>query len=254
MSLSLDAAYEQINSLLLAHDIDLTIKVISQCKHAFAKDLVEKIITDESLSLSNEEKIKIIFGLAAHKSLKKNVQYELLDLLLKYPALHKDSPLLLTLARGKYADMMGLFIAWGKDRQKTIARHDLLASSAESAFSVAVAQDDYQAIEVMLSKKLRISVPYASELLWYIVNNNKSSSLVSLLVRHAHADVNYAEREKTLLIAAVEKNNIDMIRVLLDEGAVVDRVVNARKGTALTIAMRRKYTQAAELLREYGAA
>ena len=45
-----------------------------------------------------------------------------------------------------------------------------------------------------------------------------------------------------------------MIRILLEEGAVVDRVVDSEKGSALTIAMRNNYVCAEQLLREYGAA
>jgi len=254
VSLSLDQAYAAMNSLFIAHDIDLIVKVISQFKYDFAHDLIEKIVQDEALCLSYEEKLKIIYGMVAHCGIKRNVQYDLLDLLLKYPPLHAYTPALLVLAKSKYADIIALFIAWGKERQKTGAQSNLLSSYAEQAFTVAVENNDYVAVEVLFSKKVRIVQEKASALLWYIVEHNKNSTLVSLLVRHAQADVNCVNKGKTLLVAAVEKNNMDIMRMLLDEGAVVDRVIEGENGTALQIAIMNKYHLAEQLLREYGAA
>jgi len=254
VTLSLDQAYEAMSSLFLAHDIDLIVKVMSQFKYRFAYDLIEKMIVDEAVCLSYEEKIKIIYGMVAHCGTKKSVQYELLDFLVKYPVLHAHVPSLLSLARSKHADTIALFISWGKDRQKNGGNSNLLSSYAEQAFTVAVHDDDYEAIEVLLSKKVRISPAKSCELLWYIVEQCKSSNVVSLLVRHAQADVNCADNGKTLLIAAVEKNRIDMVRVLLEAGAVVDRVIDGETGTALNVAMKHSYHTVEQLLREYGAA
>ncbi len=254
-TLSLDQAYEAMSSLFLAHDIDLIVKVMSQFKYRFAYELIEKMITDEARFLSYTEKINIIYGMVAHCGTKKSVQYDLLDFLLKYPVLHSQVPALLTLAKSKYTDIIGLFITWGKDRQKNGKAHsDLLSSYAEHAFTVAVSDDDYAAIEILLSKKVRIAQEKSSTLLWNIIEHNKNSNLVSLLVRHAQADVNYAHNGKTLLIAAVEKNSMDIIRVLLDAGAVVDRVLDGEQGTALNVAMKHSYHSVEQLLREYGAA
>lgn len=250
---SLDRVYQEMNSLFLAHDLDLIVKTISQFKYNFAYDVVEKMIRDEALCLSSDEKVKIIYGMVTHSYQKKNIQYEWLDLLLKYPELHNQSPVLLSLARSKYADVIALFIAWGKDRQKAEGRMGLLAGYAEQAFKAAVEDDDYAAVETLFSKKVRIVQAKASELLWYIVENDKDSKLISLLVSHAQADVNSADNGRTLLIAAVEKNNIDIVRVLLDKGAVVDRIVDNENSTALTIAMKHNYHSLEQLLREYGA-
>ena len=184
---------------------------------------------------------------------KKNVYYEWLDLFLKYPVLHTQTPILLSLARSKHADLIGLFIAWGKDRQKAQGKMGLLAAYAEQAFKHAVEDNDYAAVETLFSKKVRIAQHKASELLWYIVQTGKNSGLISLMVNHAQADINYAKNGKTLLIAAVEKNNLEIVRVLLDKGAVVDRIIDSEKNTALTIAMRNKYHLVEQLLREYGA-
>jgi ankyrin repeat protein len=251
--LSLDQAYETMNTLFLSRDIDLIVKVMSQFQCRFVYDLAEKMINDQSLPLSVEEKITVMYGVGAHCGCKKNIQYDLFDLLLKYPELHSQTPVLLTLVKSKYIDLISLFITWGKDRQKTgKASTDFLASCAEQAFTVAINNDDHHAVEQLLSKKVRLSQEKASSLLWHIVDHGKNSTLMSLLIRHAHADVNHTQSGKTLLIAAVEKNSMDVIRILLDAGAVVDRVSNV--GTALNVAMKNQNHGAEQLLREYGAA
>lgn len=250
---SVDQAYDQMNSLFLAHDIDLIVKTMSQFNYNFARDLVEKVIQDKSIGLSVDEKVEIIYGMIGNSCQRKNVQYEWLDLLINYPLLHKQTPVLLSLARGEYADTIALFIAWGKDRQKALGKVGLLAGYAQQAFKRAVDDNDYAAVETLFSKKVRITQEVACQLLWRIVETDKDSALISLLINHAQADVNYTENGKTLLIAAVEKNNIDIVRTLLDEGAVVDRIIDNEKNTALTIAMRNKYYTVEQLLREYGA-
>ena len=255
VTLSLDQACEAMDSLFCAHDIDLIVKVMSQFKYSFAHDLIEKIIQDETLCLSIEEKVRIIYGMVAYCGTKKSVQYDLLDLFLKYPVLHSETPVLLVLAKSKYADNIGLFIAWGKDRQKNGKTYnDFLSFYADQAFFIAVSDDDYEAVEMLFSKKVRIAQAKACALLWYIVEHDKSSKLVSLLIHHAQADVNDADNGKTLLITAVEKNNIDTIRVLLDEGAIVDHIVDGENETALQIAIMHQYHSIEQLLREYGAA
>jgi len=57
---------------------------------------------------------------------------------------------------------------------------------------------------------------------------------------------------KNLLINAVEKNNIEITKALLDAGAVVDRP--SIIGTALHVAIQQKNYKLEQLLREYGAA
>ena len=254
VTLSVDQAYEAMNSLFIAHDVDLIVKVMSQFKYRFVYELIEKMITDEAGCLSDQEKMNIIYGMVAYCGAQKNVQYDLLDFFLKHPELYSQTPALLALVRGNHPDIITLFIAWGKDRQKNAARPNFLSWHAEQAFSVAVQEDDYEAVELLLSKKVRISPAKSSSLLWYIVEHGKNCNLASLLVRHTQADVNYSDNGKTLLITAVEKNNIEMLRVLLDAGAVVDRVNDAEQGTALSVAIKYNYHSAEQLLREYGAA
>lgn len=250
---SLDQAYHYIASLLTSHNTDLIVKVINQSMNHCAVDLVEKIIIDKRFLLSDVEKMKIVFGAVMHCSGKKTIQHRLLDFLLIYPDLCSSNSALLTLMRSSYVESLPIFLSWLRERQKDDGNAYLWGQFVDHAFLDAIDQNDHDVVESMLSKKIRISQEKASQLLWSVVENNKSSLFVPLLVRHAQADINYIDQGKTLLIEAVEQNNKEMIQALLDEGAVVDRVVDPAKGSALQISIARNERVIQELLREYGA-
>ncbi len=252
INLSVDQAYYHMDSLLASHNVGLIIKVINQCMHQFTIELVEKIIKDERYFFSPEEKMNIIFGTASYCGAKKNMHHRLLDFLLEYPQLQLKTPILLVFMRSAYADSLPLFINWCKERQKTGNKKNMLSSFIEQACLVAIEQNDYRIIEKMFNKKIRISAAKASQLLWVAVEKNKSSNFVSILVKYGQADVNYVEQGKTLLMEAVEHNNKAMVQALLDEGAVVDHIVDPVQGTALQIALARKDNVTEMLLREYG--
>jgi hypothetical protein len=251
INMSLDRIYQEMQSLFLSHNINLIVKTMGQLKYPLLCEFIQKLIEDEASELSAQEKVKIIYGVAINQ--KRNAQYELLDFFIKYPSLHAQTPILLTLAHSLYADHIPLLIAWGKDRQKTENRTGLLARYAEQAFAKAVENNDDYAVATLFNKKVRIAHAKASELLWDIVENNRNGALITLFINHAQADVNYAHQGKTLLIRAVELNNIDMVRILLDKEAVVDRIADEDMATALSVAMKHNYNSVEQLLREYGA-
>lgn len=249
----LERAFNNISALLVSHNTDLIVKVINKCMSLFAVDLVEKIVTDTNFGFSPEEKMKIIFGTVMHSNGKKKVQYQLLDLLLTYPALYEHTPALLVLLKSDYGDGLITFINWAKNRQKEHNHKDLLPIFAEHALRAVVYNNDYALAEHMFNRNIRVSCASASAMLWDIVTYNRDIKFVSLLTRYGQADINYTRDGKTLLIEAVERDNKPMVQALLDQGAVVDRIVDARKGSALHIAMVKHYTATEALLREYGA-
>ena len=249
---SIDHIYQEISTLFSCHNLNGVISFLTQFKQSFIYDLVEKMIMDQQSFLNSSEKITIVYAMVAHCNNKKNMQYDLLDLVLNDCIVNENSPLLYILAKSKYADLIPVFIAWGKDKQKNDHYKGLLALHAERAFTVAVYENDCDAVELLLSKKIRITKPIASCLLWNIIEHNKNPKLLSLLIRHAQADVNSTHNGKTLLVAAVEKNDIESVRILLEHGAVVDRI-DRDNTTALKLAIEHKYHTLAQLLKEYGA-
>jgi hypothetical protein len=252
-SVSLDQMYHYINSLMASRDINLIIKVINHSMNHHAVDIVEKIILDNRCVCSSIDKMRIIFGVMVHQSSKKMVQYRLLDFLLNYPAIFDTHLVLLTLMRSGYADGLPVFLSWLKDRQKDSGREHVRALFIDHALAMAIDQNDYGIIETMFSKKIKISSDKASKLLLSVVEQNKDTAFIHLLVRHARADINYVKNGKTLLMMAVEQSNEKIVQALLEEGAVVDRIIDPINGTALTCAVASNNKAIEQLLREYGA-
>lgn len=252
--MSIDAAYEYMNELFLAHDTYLVVQVISQFKSSSTVELVEKIIKDKKIPLTTTEKLTILFGVVDHFRGKKAVQYQLLDLLLKNPDLYKKNPALFVLARSKYVEIFPDVLQWINQQEKNDATKKRVEFFVTDALKASVQLNDRNSLEVMLNKKVRISQQQASKLLWYVVVNKKSSSFVPFLIRHAQADVNYVgDGKRTLLIMATEQKSKDIVNALLEEGAVVDRIVDPAVGSALQIAIERGYTDIELMLRDYGA-
>ena len=243
--LSTAQLYEHLQSIIPSHDIDLIAKVIAQLAPSNAQKIIKKLI-EETTILSAEEKIKIIFGCIALYTGKQNTQNDLLHLLCAYPLLQETNSLLVVLIKNKYNDILSIFSQWAKEC-------NLWQSFVDHAFDIAITNNDYTTIETLLSKKIRVTEKKASQLLFSVIEHDKDSAFVPLLVKHAHADVNFTIQGKTLLITAVEHNNIKMLHELLEAGAVVDRIADNTTETALQIAMSRNYTFAEQLLREYGA-
>ena len=65
-------------------------------------------------------------------------------------------------------------------------------------------------------------------------------------------DLNENHEGKTLLIAAVEQNQLGLVKVLLEKGAAVNLIFDPAIGSALQIALRKKYADIELLLRAKG--
>jgi len=123
----------------------------------------------------------------------------------------------------------------------------------DRTFESAIDDDDLESLELLVTKKLRITPKQAAYLLWYAIDKNKNTNFVPFFVKRG-ANVNYIDSQgNSLLIRAVENNNEAMTRALLETGAIVDLVANPAIGTALQITIERGYSSIEFLLREYGA-
>lgn len=238
-SFSFEQLYGHIHSLLLSRNISLIIRAISQCNTHYIYGLVEKIVQDATLPLTHKEKIDIMCGVVACSSGKKILTHKLFDLFLLYPELYAQTPLLLTLARAKQSDIITSFLQWLENSSKTDNNTYPIQIFICDALSMAIAENDCSAAEIILNKKIHINKEAASNLLWHAVKYNKNALFVPLFVRCASADVDYScDGKRTLLIQAVENNNISLVQALLEEGARIDYMLDDTIGSAISVAQR----------------
>ncbi len=256
-TLSLDEAYDYLHSLVQSRNIRLLGQVIGQFSASAAKNLAEKILNDQSIPLTQEEKIRLLFATTLQMQKKKGAQYLIFDLLLTHKELQQVHPALLVAADSAYTKAIPPFIKWIKNRLGNKAYqndHAYLNAMVNRALSQAVYTNDVNALDVMLSKTVRIKPQKASQLLWRAVCENKDTAFVPFLVRRAEADVNFSgDNKQTLLIKAVRNNNVDMVRALLEEGAKVNMILDPEVGSALQIAIGKKLVSIELRLRYHGA-
>ncbi len=250
--LSLDQTLDYLRTLIISRNIPLVGQVVAQFPDKIAKNLLQKIIESKEIPLTPHEALQLLFSLAYHFSEKKTIQFGLFDLLFLYPTMQEE-PVLLILARSSYHDIIPEFMQWIKIQTTVMQNKEFLTKLINRTLEYAVDDNDLASLELLVTKKLRITPQQATHLLWYAVDRNKNTNFVPFFVQRG-ADVNYADPQgNSLLIRAVENNNEAMVRALLEAGAMVDLVANPAVGTALQIAIEHDYHVIALLLREYGA-
>lgn len=98
--------------------------------------------------------------------------------------------------------------------------------------------------------KINLTTQQASDLLQRVVHESKNVQFVPILVQKFGADVNYSfDKKRTVLIEAVEENNGEMVRALLEAGADPSLVLDTKVGSAQQIAFERGYVAIEPLLR-----
>ena len=251
--LSLEQAFDYLHTLIVSRNIPLVAQVVAQFPDKMAKNLLQKIIENREVPLTPYEALQLLFGLAYHFSEKKAVQFSLFDLLFMYPNIQKDEPPFLVLARSSYPDIIPEFIQWVKIQEKMEQNKEFLTRLSDRTFERAVDDNDLESLELLVTKKLRITPKQATYLLWYAVDKNKNTNFVPFFVKRG-ANVNYVDSQgNNLLIRTVKNNNEAMTRTLLEAGAIVDLVANPTIGTALQISIQHGHNSIELLLREYGA-
>ena len=249
--LSLEQAFDYLHTLIVSRNIPLVAQVITQFPDKMTKNLLQKIIENKEIPLTPHEALQLLFGLAYHFSEKKAMQFSLFDLLFTYPNIQKDEPPFLVLARSSYHDIIPEFIQWVKMQEKVAQNKKFLTRLNDRTFERAVDDNDLESLELLVTKKLRITPQKATYLLWYAVDKNKNTNFIPFFIK-CGANVNYVDsQENSLLIRAVENNNEAMTRALLEAGTIVNLVANPIIDTALQIAVEHGYSSIELLLRKY---
>jgi len=252
--LSLEQAFDCLHTLVVSRNIPLVAQAIAQFPDKITKNLLQKIIENKKIPLTSYEALQLLFGLACHFSEKKAMQFSLFDLLFTYPNIQKDESPLLVLARSSYHNIIPEFIQWVKIQEKVVQNKKFLTKLNDHTFERAVDDNDLESLELLVTKKLRITPKKATYLLWNAVDKNKNTNFVPFFVK-CGAKVNYIDlQDNSPLIRAVKNNNEAMTRALLEAGEIVDLVANPDPAidTALQIAIEYGYSSIELLLREYG--
>lgn len=247
-SLSLDQVYNYLHTVVISRNLPLVGQIIAQFPEKMVKNLVQKIIESKKIALTSHELLNLLFTLMYYSSEKK-IQSNLFDLVNQYPTIQKE-PILLLLARSTYHDIVPEFLQWIKAQINITQKEELLEKYIIRPLKCAIDDNDLESLELLVTKKLRITSQQATQLLWYTIDKNKNTYFVPFFVQRG-ANVNYVdEKGVSLLMRAVKENNEAMVRALLEAGALVTLVDNPTVDL-LQVAIGYGHDAIVSLLREY---
>jgi hypothetical protein len=206
--------------------------------------LVEAIIQNENIGLNRDDKLELLLYIsraARHKN-----KGAFFTLLIQNPDMLIGSPVLYHAAASGYKESISDLLTW--------LSHDPARKEkwATDAFAYAIEKNRPNVMQAMFEGGVAVSSKEATELLWQAIQHNASGQFASLLVKKG-ALINRARQRVTPLIAAVNMNNLDMVKALIDHGAEVNLIKDPRVGSALQKAIKKDYLAIEDLLRKRGA-
>lgn len=206
--------------------------------------ILDTIFNGNKSSLSPEEKLELGLDLVSKRSSPQE-QKLLLDLITRYAGTSKV-PLLYIAVDRQLTSVVPRIVDYYKNNPA------LLKESIYKALLHSIKQDNLKNFAQLIDVLKGISKEMATQLLWEVVRENKDAQFIPVLIIQK-ADLNSASAGQTPLVAAVDKSNVEMIQMLLDNGALPNKFVDPAVGTPLQLALRKKLSTIELLLREHGA-
>lgn len=251
-NMSVQDAYDFLSPLLIARNVERAAFLVIRFDRDIYKELLEKILSSSNTNISTLEKLEFLGYLLAMCD-KQDEFYELFALLLFEKYELKVDHFMHFVADPLYDKVLRMFIAWHgtQDEQKQKTIFDTIVSPGIMKI---INDNQVKRLEWLLANSSFVSPQAATILLDYVIDNKKDPGFVLPLVKQAKADIDHQdEHKKTLLIRAVEQDNLEMVRALLQNDVDVAVVPSPEIGSALQSAIINGYVAVELLLRSYGA-
>lgn len=234
-----DPLIQQVNPLIISHDIKKLAKQTNVLPVEQQKKILDYVINNRNNPLSALEKIELLLNLLLENP-HVSYQNELLSLL---PLeLIEKKPVLYVAAKTGVPQSIPLILQWLKQSEQQNEWID-------KAIQYGIEQRDADSL-----LKIIQHVPLAkpTDVLWHVVEQGLSPQLVKPLVKKG-AQINEVRIGKTLVVAAVYNNQIEMVKALLDNAANPNAFGHPAIGTPLQLAIKKEYLEIEDLLRKRGA-
>lgn len=212
--------------------------------------ILERILNGQTSTLTPEAKVELGLELVVKRSAAPE-QKILLDTINKYPGVLKI-PLLYIAVDNKQLKAVPSIMQYFKNSPAQ------LQENSYKALVHSIKQNNLKNFAELTNALGGISKDMATRLLWDLLAENKDAQFIPVLVAQK-ADLNSSKAGKTPLIAAVDSGNVEMVQMLLDQGALPNKFVDATIGTPLQRELakdpklRGKNSTIELLLREHGA-
>lgn len=199
-------------------------EVISKSSASQQKTILQHILKNQASALSPEEKVELGLYLLAKQSLVSE-QNALLDILNSFPGILKI-PILYVAVEKKQSSAVPMIVSYYKNNSSE------LQNNIYNALMHAIKQNNLNNFAQIINAVGGISNKMATQLVWDVLSENKDAQFIPVLVSQK-ADLNNGKSGKTPLIMAVDANNVEMVQLLLDNGALPNKFIDPVIGTPL---------------------
>lgn len=235
----------RLNPLLISRAITKVADVLAKEANSEQQVRILKSIVIKK-ELMPEEKVSLVLLLML-KNTNTKENTALLDVLLNEGAADlKIAPVLAIAAEKNYDAIIPNII------NRLGAKPNDVRAAAYDALAYAINANNDAIAQKLLSYKTNITPDDATKLLWEVVNTNKSGLLVQTFTKMG-ANPNDSRSGKTLLIAAVERNEQELVDALLASGADINLIKDPVVPSALQMAIEKGFSPIELLLRKKGA-
>jgi ankyrin repeat protein len=245
---------KELSVLIQSHSINDMAQTLAELPVQQARALIKELIQNGTVELTVEEKLHLLLAIAANYSQSSAEQKEIFNLLLEHASLFNSfSPVYYAATHG-YSSLIASIAAWSEEQKNHEAITALLINGVFTGLQRAIEHNNLQAAQNIVAQKVPITKDQATELLWSAVKTAKNPAFVPLLQAQG-ADINFVFKGYSLLHAAVETKNLELVKAVRQANSRGDiNVVYAPEvGTALQLAVGMGLADIDEYLRSQGA-
>lgn len=248
---STEGALSHLSPLITSGSVEKIGELLASLPIEQAEKIVVQIIDNQSLPLDRDDRIQLLSNLAfLHKS-DPVKQGRFFTILIENKQFHDGEPLLFAIAAGDYQKVIPDLLEWLDGYDPNIVK-----VIAQDAINYAIEHNKFAEFDRLYNYGIFIPPHQATTLLWEAVDRDNNYLFITRLIE-AGANVNtvYEKDGKkyTPLILAAKRNNVRVVKELLKAGADVNLIPDPAVGSALQVAVVKKFGEIDLLLREHGA-
>ena len=198
--------------------------------------IIENILGNDEQLFDRSDRLQILFGIAdGYKTLedKKHILDFIIDP--RYRYMRDGNPIMYIAATSSYPQIIPVIKEWYSKKVAKQFNKDVLRDQLEmNALVHAVEQKDLNALTIMKKYGVDMTKKRMGILLHDAVRYKVGRDIIEFLLGQG-ADVNYALGDYTPIMEAVNNNDLDTVKLLVERGADPSKVVNNAVGNALEL-------------------
>ena len=230
---SIDELWNYISKLVISESIEATARVLEQVPFDEKFALTKRILAEQKGWLRRNDKLEFLYAILLQHRDDQEKQKQLLNLLHDNQYLLKGKPLLYVAASPLYAQAIGFILNWQKSQMEKKVKSPAIRFMEQHALDTAISDGNLEALKRMVQNGIKIDKPIANDLLWEVIATKSDPEFIRFL-KTLGADLDYSQDGKrTVLHFAIEQENPELVKKLLEEGADPNKMLDITVGPPL---------------------